>query len=71
MDAESSIRWEIKVAMELQKKILNSALLYMIYRTFAVFGVFTLSGHILQFTDYLQSGLPDLRDEFIKGQGPG
>jgi hypothetical protein len=30
-------------------------------------GVIDLNGYIFQFSDYLQSGLPDLRDEFIKG----
>jgi hypothetical protein len=36
-------------------------------RTFAMLGVICLDGCIFQFSDHLQSGLPDLRDEFIKG----
>jgi hypothetical protein len=35
-------------------------------RTFAILGVIGLNGDIFQFSDNLQSGLPDLR-EFIKG----
>jgi hypothetical protein len=70
MDARSSIRWEIEVAMELQTKItyeLGFVVLYMMYHTFAVFGVIGLNGSVFQFSDNLQSGLPDQRDEFIKG----
>jgi|SRR6266403_698344 len=36
-------------------------------RTSAIFGVIGLNGDIFQFSDYLQSGLPDLRDEFSQG----
>ena len=40
-------------------------------RTFAQFQFVLSNGGIFEFGDYLQSGLPDLRDEFIKRQGPG
>jgi hypothetical protein len=36
-------------------------------RTFAIPGVIGPNGDIFQFSDNLQSGLPDLRDKFIKG----
>jgi hypothetical protein len=56
--------------MELRKKItyeLYFGVLWVMYRTFAMLGVICLNGCIFQFSDHLQSGLPDLRDEFIKG----
>jgi hypothetical protein len=39
--------------------------------TFARFRLILSNGGIFMFCDYLQRGLPDLRDEFIKRQGPG
>ena len=36
-------------------------------RTFAILAVIGPNGDIFQFSDNLQSGLPDLRDKFIKG----
>jgi len=35
-------------------------------RTFVRFRVIVPNGDIFQLSDYLQSGLPDLRDEFMK-----
>jgi hypothetical protein len=36
-------------------------------RTVAILGVIGPNGDVFQFSDNLQSGLPDLRDKFIKG----
>jgi hypothetical protein len=36
-------------------------------RTVVILGVIGPNGDVFQFSDNLQSGLPDLRDEFIKG----
>jgi hypothetical protein len=70
MDARSSVQWEIGVAMELRKTIIYELDFCGDVRnvhTFAIFRVTGPSRDIIQFSDYLQSGLPDLRDEFIDG----
>lgn len=69
MDARSSIWSEIEVETELRKKMTNELgfVLCVMYLTFAMLGVIDPNGYIFQFGDYLQSGLPDLRGEFIKG----
>jgi hypothetical protein len=36
-------------------------------RTIAILRIIGPNGDIFQFSDNLQSGLPDLRDKFIKG----
>ncbi len=70
MDTRSSVQWEIGVAMELQKTIIYELDFCGAVRNVHTFANFRVTGpnrDIIQFSDYLQSGLPDLRDEFING----
>jgi hypothetical protein len=68
----SSTRREIVAAMELRKKMAYKfQVLCVMDLTFARFRLILSKGNIFMFCDYLQSGLPDRRDEFIKWQGPG
>ena len=70
MDARSSIQWEIGVVMGLRKKgSIRARLCGAVreVRTFAILRVIGHNGDIFQFSHNLQSGLPDLREKFIKG----
>jgi hypothetical protein len=70
MDARSSILWEMGVGMGLRKKDNIHARLCSAVRdvrTVVILRVIGPNGDVFQFSDNLQSGLPDLRGEFIKG----